>query len=444
MRITEIIARKRDGNALNEAEIAYFVHAYTAGEVLDYQASALLMTMYLRGMDEAETAALTAAMASSGRQLDLHAAGLPSDRPTLDKHSTGGVGDKTSLVVVPLLAALGVSVCKMSGRGLGHTGGTLDKLEAIPGFRVGLSPEEMVRQVRDVGACLAGQTADLAPADKMLYALRDATATVESLPLIVSSILSKKLAGGAEAFLFDVKVGIGALMGNQADAPALAWAMARALVDGARRNGRRAVAVVSDMSQPLGDTVGNALEVAEAVRTLTPGATPVNERFRELCVYLTAQGFLLSGLASQEDEAHERTEEALASGAGLAAFRRIVAAQGGDVAVVDDPGLLPQAPYVEMVSAPAGGYIADVDARALGEAVVALGGGRVRKEDAIDPTVGVTIISPAGVYVDTDKYLASIHASNAEQAAGIRVRLLDAFRLSSSPVTPPPLFHGLV
>lgn len=440
MRITDIIAKKRDGNALSDDEIAFFVRAYTSGDAPDYQASALLMAIYLRGMNQAETAALTAAMAGSGRQLDLHAAGLPPDKPTLDKHSTGGVGDKTSLVVVPLLAALGTYVCKMSGRGLGHTGGTLDKLESIPGFRVGLSPEEMVRQVADVGACLAGQTADLAPADKKLYALRDATGTVGSLPLIVSSILSKKLAGGAASFLFDVKVGSGALMETDAEALALA----QELVDGAGRNGRRAVAVISDMSQPLGDTTGNALEVAEAIRTLTPEAAPVNSRFRELCVFLAAQGLLLAGTASSDDDARARVEEVLQNGAALAAFRRIVEAQGGDVSVADDPEKLPQAPVREAIAAPQAGYVAAINARVVGEAVVAMGGGRARKEDTIDPSVGAVIAAPVGKRVASGDTLVYLYARTAADAETARASILAAYRFSDTPVDAPPLIRHLL
>jgi pyrimidine-nucleoside phosphorylase len=440
LRITDIIAKKRDGSALTDEEISFFVKAYTAGDSPDYQASALLMAIYLRGMNDAETAALTGAMAASGRQLDLHASGLPTDKPTLDKHSTGGVGDKTSLVVVPILASLGIYVCKMSGRGLGHTGGTLDKLESIPGFRVGLSPEEMVRQVANVGACLAGQTADLAPADKKLYALRDATATVGSLPLIVSSILSKKLAGGASSFLFDVKVGNGALMETLDEARALA----KALVDGAQRHQRPAIAVLSDMSQPLGDTIGNALEVGEAIRTLTPHAAPINARFRELCIYLAAKGLLLAGTVPAESEARTQVEDALQSVAALAAFRRIVQAQGGDVSVVDDPTRLPAAPIVEAVTSPQAGYVAGINARLLGEAVVALGGGRARKEDTIDPAVGMVVATSIGKPVEIGGTLVYLHARNREQLTAARTAVLSAYQFSPQPVSVPPLIRDVL
>lgn len=433
MRIQDIIARKRDGDALSDEEIAFFVQAYTRGEIPDYQASALLMAIYVRGMHDAETAALTSAMAASGTQLDLSA--LPEDRPTLDKHSTGGVGDKTSLIVVPLLAAAGVYVCKMSGRGLGHTGGTLDKLESIPGFRVDLSPGEMLGQVARVGACLAGQTADLAPADKKLYALRDATATVGSLPLIASSILSKKLAGGASAFLFDVKVGGGALMTTEAKAMALN----RALVKGALRHGKRAVAVLSDMSQPLGSAVGNALEVAEAIAVLTPGSrSAVSARLRELCLLLAAEGLILCGSAAK-GEARARAEHLLDSGAALAAFRAIVEAQGGDTSVVDAPDRLERAPVVVPLVAPATGYVAGIDARALGEVVVSLGGGRSRKEDTIDHAVGLVLRAEAGDAVEAGQPLVEIHARSEAQVGQARDRVLAAYDLTPEPVPRPAL-----
>lgn len=437
MRIQDIIAKKRDGGTLTAEEIRWFIDAYGRDEVKDYQASVLLMAIYLRGMNASETAALTQAMADSGRRLDL--SGLPGNRPTLDKHSTGGVGDKTTLVVVPILTAAGIAVCKMSGRGLGHTGGTLDKLEAIPGFRIGLSPEEMLTQVGSVGACLAGQTADLAPADKKLYALRDATATVGSLPLIVSSILSKKLAGGANAFLFDVKVGSGALMPTEEEARKLA----QLLVDGAEASGKRCVAVLSDMSQPLGETVGNALEIVEAVRILTPGASPVNTRFRQLCLTLAAEGLALTGIASGE-AAHEMAESLLVSGEALAVFRRIVAAQGGDVSVVDDPTKLPTAPVIRLVPAPTSGSVSAVDAAEVGKVVVALGGGRARKEDDIDPAVGIIVKAPVGARVEAGQPLAEVHARTAEDADAAITRLQATYHLSDTTVLIPPLILGTV
>lgn len=439
MRAQDIIAKKRDGGTLSAAEIGFFVEAYTRGGVPDYQAAALLMAIYLRGMDAQETADLTSAMAASGRTLDL-AGVLPPGTATLDKHSTGGVGDKTSLVVVPILAAAGVAVCKMSGRGLGHTGGTLDKLESIPGFRVGLTPEEMTAQVARIGACLAGQTDDLAPADKKLYALRDATATVGSLPLIVGSILSKKLAGGAEAFLFDVKAGGGALMKT----PDEARALAEALVLGARANGRRALAVLSDMSQPLGRTVGNALEVAEAVDLLTPGAD-ADPRLTALCIRLAAEGLVLAGKADDLSSGELLAQRTLASGAAREKLREIIVAQGGDARVIDEPAdVLPKAPVIRLVPAPAAGFIAGIDAEAVGHIVVALGGGRLRKEDTVDHAVGVIVRAAVGSAVSAGAPLAEVHARTDEDAGAAADRLLAAYRLTDSPLPPAALILGRV
>ena len=436
MRIQDIIAKKRDGGVLSPEEIDWFVSRYTQGDtVADYQASALLMAIYLRGMNTDETARLTAAMASSGQMLNL-AQSIPSTTPTLDKHSTGGVGDKTTLVVVPILAAAGIAVCKMSGRGLGHTGGTLDKLESIPGFRVDLSPDEMVHQVATIGACLAGQTGDLAPADKKLYALRDATATVGSLPLIVGSILSKKLAGGAASFLFDVKVGGGALMKTLYEAEALA----KALVEGSVQNGRRAVAVLSDMSQPLGTTVGNALEVREAIQTLTPGAANLDGRFQALCLALAAEGILLAGLAPDIDAAHLMAEQMVQSGAALSKFRQIVVAQGGDASVIDNPeNRLPSAPMIRDVLALESGYVGAVDAEEIGNIVVALGGGRARKEEQIDWAVGVIVKTAVGRKIGKGEPLAEIHARTSEQADIAATRLQVAYRIQSETMREPPL-----
>lgn len=434
MRITDIIAKKRDGGAITPEEIRFFVNSYTKGIAPDYQASALLMAIYLRGMNPAETAALTAAMAESGTQLDLSELAAATGKPTLDKHSTGGVGDKTSLVALPMLAAAGALICKMSGRGLGHTGGTLDKLEVIPGFRVELSPKEMFAQVRDIGACLAGQTDDLAPADKKLYALRDATATVGSLPLIISSILSKKLAGGAEAFLFDVKVGNGALMKTEIEARELA----QGLVDGAAANGRRAVALLTDMNQPLGYAIGNALEIAEAIQTLTPGASFIDARFQELCLNLTAEGIALAGITSG-DAAQLLAHEVLTSGAALSVFRRLVEAQGGDVSPIDHPELLPKAPVIRPIVAPQSGYLARIDTAEVGNIVVALGGGRAQKSDAIDAAVGLIMKTRIGARVQVGEPLVEIHARTETDAAHAAERIRAAFHLSIEPVAAPPL-----
>lgn len=447
-RVADIIAKKRDGAPLTNEEISAFVAGYTRGDVPDYQAAAWLMAVYLRGMDARETADLTGAMAESGARLDL--SGL-NKGVTLDKHSSGGVGDKTSLVVVPIWASLGVPVCKMSGRGLGHTGGTLDKLESVPGFRVALTMDEMRDQVARVGACLASQTEDLAPADKKLYALRDATATVGSLPLIVSSILSKKLAGGADAFVFDVKVGSGALVPT----PDAARELAGLLVAGAQAHNKQAVALLTDMDQPLGTTIGNALEVREAIETLTPpsgenGDNLVSPRFRELCVALAGEGLALAGRAETAEAGRTLAVATLADGRALAAFVALVAAQtDGDTAraqaLVRDPArFLQQAPEVVTVSAEQNGWVAGIQARTLGEIVVRLGGGRARKEDAVDYRVGLVVRAPVGTHVQAGDTLAEVHAALPGAADEARAAVLAAFFLQNAPVSPAPLVLGRV
>ncbi len=439
----EIIAKKRDRGVLTDEEIRAFIGGYVRGEVTDYQASAFLMATYINGMDAAETAALTEAMAKSGETLDLVAGGIPEGAPTIDKHSTGGVGDKTTLIVVPLLAAAGAFVCKMSGRGLGHTGGTLDKLESIPGFRVDLSGEEMIRQVRTIGACLAGQTDTLAPADKKLYALRDATATVGCLPLIVSSILSKKFAGGAKSFLFDVKVGDGALVRTLADACELA----QALVSGAERGGRRATAVLSDMDAPLGSSVGNALEIAEAVALLTPGV-PLSEkdsRLREICLVLGGEALELCGISDSVQAGREKIETLLESGAGLEKLRDIIVAQGGDGRVIDAPWqILPTAPFRTPFLSESSGFVQAISARQVGEIVVRLGGGRQRKDVRVNPSVGIVFTKSVGDPVRTGETLAVIHAGDdvATQEASLALR--GAIRLTDSPVDCPPLVRDIL
>jgi len=422
MRMQEIIAAKRDGKSLSEPEIRFWIRGCVDGTIPDYQSAALLMAIVLRGMDARETALLTEAMADSGER-------IPStDIPgALDKHSTGGVGDKATLAVVPLAAASGVPLCKMSGRGLGHTGGTVDKLASIPGYQCKLSPEQMVAQVKTIGACLCGQSARLAPADARLYALRDATATVPSVPLIVASILSKKLAGGAQTFVFDVKAGGGALMPTVEDARVLA----RALVDASQASGRQASAMVTDMEQPLGRMVGNALEVREAIELLDPRTTAsADPRLRELCIALTSEAVAIHrGIL--ESDAQRIVETVLADGSGLATFRSIVDAQGGDVRVVDDPGLLPRAELRLPVVAQEDGFVAGIDAREVGETVVALGGGRARKEDTIDPAVGVEILAPVGARVFAGGTLAWVHAPDAERGTEAVLRIEAAFRLGT-------------
>jgi pyrimidine-nucleoside phosphorylase len=426
----DIIEKKRDGHALSSEEIVFFIQGVTDGSIPDYQAAAWLMAVFLRGMDDAETAALTLAMADSGGRVPPEL--LP--QPALDKHSTGGVGDKASLIVVPILMACGVYVGKMSGRGLGHTGGTLDKLEAIPGFSIDLSVEQILAQTREIGGCLAGQTADLAPADKKLYALRDVTGTVGSLPLIVASILSKKLAGGAGSFLFDVKVGDGALMKTLAEARSLA----EALVEGSRRNGKRAVAVLSDMSQPLGKTIGNALEVREACEVLDPSRAETSDpRLRELCLLLAMHGLSLAKHLSLE-EARTQAETALGSGEAWSRFGRLVEMQGGALEH------LPRAPVQRAVTAQSSGQVGSIATRELGEVVVLLGGGRATRSDVIDPCVGLEILTPIGSSVRRGQAVAIVHATSEAQADAVAGRVQAAFVLSEAPAPLPDLVCGVV
>ena len=440
IRALDVIAKKRDAQTLTDGEIAAFVSGYVSGEIPDYQAAAFCMAVYCRGMNAAETAALTRAMALSGETLDLAGAGLNPAR-TIDKHSTGGVGDKASLIVVPILAAAGAFVCKMSGRGLGHTGGTLDKLESIPGFRTRLGAAEMVAQVKRVGACLAGQTAALAPADGKLYALRDATATVGSLPLIVSSILSKKLAGGARNLLFDVKVGDGAILQTDAEARQLA----DALLAGAAADGRRAVAVLSDMDAPLGWAVGNALEVREAIAALTPGASGGDARLRDVCLALAGEGIALCGIRPTAGEGRAFAAALIAGGAALAKLGEIVAAQGGDPRVVTESDLvLAPAPVRLAVTAARGGTVERIAPREVGEIVVSLGGGRARKDDTVDPAVGVVFSVTVGSAVFTGAVLAEVHAADADAARAAAVRLAAAVRISDAPQHPTPVIRDTI
>lgn len=430
MRMQEIIAAKRDGRLLSESEIRFWIRGCVDGTIPDYQSAALLMAIVLRGMDTRETAVLTEAMADSGER--IASTEIPG---ALDKHSTGGVGDKATLVVVPLAAAAGVPLCKMSGRGLGHTGGTVDKLASIPGYQCERSPEQMVAQVKAIGACLCGQSERLAPADARLYALRDATATVPSVPLIVASILSKKLAGGAQTFLFDVKAGGGALMPTVEDARVLATA----LVEASKAAGRRASAMVTDMEQPLGRMVGNALEVREAIELLDPRTNAsADRRLRELCVALAAEAVAVHR-AIPEADAQAVVETVLRGGSGLAYFRAIAGAQGGDVRVVDDPGLLPRAELRLPVLSPEDGFVAGIGAREVGETVVALGGGRARKEDSIDPAVGVEIAAPVGARVSAGETLAWVHASDAERGADAVTRIQAVFDFDGRPPAPTPV-----
>jgi pyrimidine-nucleoside phosphorylase len=433
MRAYDLIERKRDGGALSAAEIRWLVDAFMRCEVGEGQMAAFLMAVYFRGMNADETAALTMAMVDSGERLDLGAV----RGPTVDKHSSGGVGDKTSLVLVPLAASAGVRVAKLSGRALGHTGGTLDKLEAIPGFRTDLSPAALVAQVNAVGCAIAGQSASLVPADKRLYALRDATATVEAVPLIASSIMSKKIAAGSASIVLDVKTGSGAFLKSLPEARALA----RAMVDIGRAADRRTVAVVSAMEEPLGRAVGNALEVAEAVDSLRGEGPP---DLRELCLVLGARMVVLAGLAPDADAARARLEDRLREGAALATFRRLVEAQGGDPAVADHPEHLPRAPQRIPVPAPAAGAVRAIDARAVGEAAMLAGAGRLRPGDVVDPAAGVVLIRKVGARVEAGEALAVVHAG-AGRAVDVAVdRVAAAYRIGEGLPERRPLVQAVV
>jgi len=429
----DLIRKKRDGGELSREEITFLVDGFVRGDVPDYQVSAWLMAVYFRGMTDRETADLTLAMARSGRMLDL--SGIPGVK--VDKHSSGGVGDKTSLVLVPLVAACGVVVPKMSGRGLGHTGGTLDKLESIPGLRTEVDVDAFLQQVRRVGCAIVGQSPDLVPADKKLYALRDVTATVDSVPLIASSIMSKKIAGGADAIVLDVKTGSGAFMKRLEEARVLAQAM----VAIGSALGRRTVAVLTDMDQPLGYAVGNALEVREAIETLR-GDGPGD--LTELCLELGSHMLRLAGRVRGPEEGRDTLREAVRSGAGLRKFAEMVAAQGGDPAVADRPDRLPAAPVVLDVQSPEDGYVEAVDAEAVGRVSMGLGAGRVRKEDTVDPAVGVVVEAKKGSRVHRGDVLAHVHARTEEAAQAAARALLQAYRLGPTPPAPRPLVHALV
>jgi pyrimidine-nucleoside phosphorylase len=433
VRAVDLIARKRDGGEVPPEELRAFVLSYARDELPDYQMAAFLMAGYLRGFTRRETEALTEAMVASGERLDLgRLAG-----PTVDKHSTGGVADGTTLVVGPLAAALGLQMLKLSGRGLGHTGGTLDKLESIPGFRVDLGAEELLDQVERVGLAVAAQSADLVPADKAMYALRDVTATVGNVALIASSVMSKKLAGGASCILLDVKAGSGAFMRDVAAASELA----RLCVELGRSAGRDTAALVTDMDQPLGELVGNAVEVREAVEALRrerPG------RFLDLCLTLTGHLAALAGKASDPDEGRRQAERALESGAGLEKLRDFVAAQGGDPRVADDLSLLPQAPVAREVLAPGDGWLESVDAAEVGRAAASLGAGRQRKDDDIDPAVAVELSAKLGDRVEVGQPIGRVLARDDDAAQAAADRLLAALRWSDSPRQAPPLVHEVV
>ncbi|MFN7829682.1 MAG: thymidine phosphorylase [Armatimonadota bacterium] len=430
MRMLDIIRKKRDGLSLSAAEIDFVVSGVTSGSIPDYQTSALLMAIVLNGMTDQETADLTASMAHSGEVLAW-------DDPfsIIDKHSTGGVGDKTSLIVVPILMACGIHVCKMSGRGLGHTGGTLDKLEAIPGLSVNLTSDQLQTQTIAIGAALAGQSKSLAPADGILYALRDVTGTVESTPLIVASILSKKLAGGAGNLIFDVKVGDGAFMPTLPAARNLADALIRI----AKLHGKRVEALITDMDQPLGKMAGNALELIEVVQMLNPAAdSKPDRRLQMLCVTLATNALMLAANIT-EAEASTRVLTALDSGAAFTALKSIIGAQGGDTRVLDDTSLLPAAPVVRDVTATTGGYICRIPARTIGDAVVQLGGGRAVKTDVIDHRVGIETLVHIGDAIRPGDTLFRVHATTDDAASDVAELLINAIGVSDVPVAQSPV-----
>jgi pyrimidine-nucleoside phosphorylase len=433
VRAVDVIARKRDGGEIAADELRDFVLAYAREELPDYQMAAFLMAGYLRGFTRGETEALTEAMVASGDRLDLSRL----SGPTVDKHSTGGVADGTTLVVGPLAAALGMQVIKLSGRGLGHTGGTLDKLESIPGFRVGLDADELLDQVERIGLAVAAQTADLVPADKSIYALRDVTATVGNVALIASSVMSKKLAGGAASILLDVKTGSGAFMHETAEAVELA----RICVELGKAADRATAALVTDMSQPLGEFIGNAVEVREAVEALR-GERP--GRFLDLCLTLTGHMAALTGLAADPGAGRRDAQQALERGDGLERFRQFVAAQGGDPRVADDLSLLPQAPVTVEVQAPEDGWLEAVDAEAVGRVAAALGAGRERKDDEIDPAVAVELSAKLGDRVEAGRPIAHILARDEAAARSATKGLLAALRWSHQPTEAPPLVHEVV
>jgi pyrimidine-nucleoside phosphorylase len=433
VRALDVIARKRDGGEIPGDQLRELVLAYAREELPDYQMAAFLMAGYLRGFSRSEAEALTEAMVASGDRLDL---GRLSG-PTVDKHSTGGVADGTTLVVGPLAAALGMQVIKLSGRGLGHTGGTLDKLESIPGFRVHLGADELLDQVERIGLAVAAQTADLVPADKSIYALRDVTATVGNVALIASSVMSKKLAGGAASILLDVKAGSGAFMGETAAAVELA----RLCVEIGQDAGRATAALVTDMSQPLGELVGNAVEVQEAVEALR-GERP--GRFLDLCLTLTGHLAALAGTAADPEAGRRDAQRALESGDGLERFRELVAAQGGDPRVADDLSILPQAPVATEVPAPRDGWLAAVDAEAVGRVAAALGAGRQRKDDDIDPAVAVELSAKLGDRVASGQPIARILARDEAAARTAADGLLAALHWSDHPTPAPPLVHEVI
>lgn len=430
MRAVDIIVKKRDKKELTREEISFFIDGISTGNIPDYQVAAWAMAVLLNGMTPRETTDLTLAMAQSGETLDLH----DVVDIAVDKHSTGGVGDKTSLSVLPIVAACGLPVGKMSGRGLGFSGGTLDKLESIPGYRCDLTTEEFLEQLKSIGIVLSGQSKDLAPADGKLYALRDVTGTVQSIPLIASSVMSKKIAAGSHAIVLDVKVGQGAFMETLSEARELADLM----VQIGQLAGRKVVALLSDMNQPLGNAVGNALEVVEAIDTLRGGGP---EDFREHCLHVAAHMLVLGKRASDLNEGRQLAEWAIIEDRAIEKFRTLVAAQGGNVAYVDNPDKLPRAKFIEVVESPESGYLRQVRARIVGEAAVALGAGRARKGDPVDHAVGFVIHHKVGDKIEKGQALFTVHANDEKLLIEARDAVLAAHNWTDAPVPALPLFY---
>jgi len=433
MRAVDIIIKKRDKIELSREEIEFFVKGIADNEIPDYQISAWAMAVLLNGMTDQETTDLTLAIANTGEVLDLSEI-VPIE---VDKHSTGGVGDKTTLVVEPIVSACGLPVGKMSGRGLGFTGGTLDKIESIPGFRTNLTREEFIRMLKEEGLVLAGQSADLAPADGKLYALRDVTGTVQSIPLIASSVMSKKIAGGARGIVLDVKVGTGAFMKNLEEARQLS----RLMVAIGRLSGRKVVALLSDMNQPLGVAVGNSLEVKEAIETLK-GNGPAD--FTEHCLVVASHMLRIGEKAANVTDGRKMAEEALASGKGLAQLRKLVQNQGGDPRYVDNLQLFPLAPVIRDVLSPREGYLAEIDALTIGETSVQMGAGRSRKEDAIDHRVGIMVHHKVGDYVGKGDVLFTLHAADEKSFEMTKELCLSACRWQDGACAPLPLFYEVI
>lgn len=432
MRMVDIIEKKRNGEELTTEEIRFFIQGYTEGTIPDYQVSSLMMAIYFQDMNDRERADLTMAMVESGDQIDL--SGIAGVK--VDKHSTGGVGDTTTLSLAAMVAACGVPVAKMSGRGLGHTGGTIDKLESIEGFHVELTTEQFMKQVNDIGTAVIGQSGNLTPADKKLYALRDVTGTVPSIPLIASSIMSKKIAAGADAIVLDVKTGDGAFMKTFEDAKKLAHAM----VQIGNSVGRNTMAIISDMSQPLGFAIGNALEVKEAIDTLQ-GNGP--EDLMELCYTLGSQMVVLAGKANSIDEARVQLQEVIANGKALEVFKKFIVAQGGDASVVDDPTLLPKAKYQIELPALSSGYVAKIEADDVGVAAMLLGAGRATKESTIDLSVGLVLHKKVGDAVQEGESLVTIH-SNSEEITEVKEKLYQHIVISNEKVEAPTLIKEVI